>query len=255
MNTKKPLILISNDDGYHAKGINSLIDMLRDIADIIVCAPESARSGFATAFSATVPLRQKQRRNEEGMQMWSCNGTPVDCVKLALQELCTDRLPDMILGGINHGDNASVNVHYSGTMGVTIEGCMKYIPSIGFSLCDFASDADFELLRPYVRQIVQKVLAEGLPKGVCLNVNFPKLKEFKGVKMCRMAMGTWYNECAKMRHPHGYDYYWMTGAYRNDEPEQEDTDNWALTHGYISITPTRIDVTDYDLMRSWKEEF
>ena len=185
------------------------------------------------------------------MQMWSCNGTPVDCIKLALQELCVDRLPDMILGGINHGDNASVNVHYSGTMGVTIEGCMKYIPSIGFSLCDFASDADFEPLR----QIVQKVLAEGLPKGVCLNVNFPKLKEFKGVKVCRMAMGTWYNECAKMRHPHGYDYYWMTGAYRNDEPEQEDTDNWALTHGYISITPTRIDVTDYDLLRSWQNKF
>lgn len=118
-------------------------------------------------------------------------------------------------------------------------------------------DYDYILIdcSPYVRQIVQKVLAEGLPKGVCLNVNFPKLKEFKGVKMCRMAMGTWYNECAKMRHPHGYDYYWMTGAYRNDEPEQEDTDNWALTHGYVSITPTRIDVTDYDLLRSWKEEF
>ena len=188
MNTKKPLILISNDDGYHAKGINSLIDMLRDIADIIVCAPESARSGFATAFSATIPLRLKLRRDEVGMQMWSCNGTPVDCVKIALQELFADRLPDMILGGINHGDNASVNVHYSGTMGVTLEGCMKYIPSIGFSLCDFSSDADFEPLRPYVRQIVQKVLNEGLPKGVCLNVNFPKLTEFKGIKVCRMAM-------------------------------------------------------------------
>lgn len=255
MNTKKPLILISNDDGYHAKGINSLIDMLRDIADIIVCAPESARSGFATAFSATVPLRLKQRRDEVGMQMWSCNGTPVDCVKIALQELFADRLPDMILGGINHGDNASVNVHYSGTMGVTLEGCMKYIPSIGFSLCDFSSDADFEPLRPYVRQIVQKVLSEGLPKGVCLNVNFPKLTEFKGIKICRMAMGAWYNECVKQRHPHGYDYYWMTGSYRNDEPEQKDTDNWALTHGYISITPTRIDVTDYDMLRNWQNKF
>lgn len=255
MNTKKPLILISNDDGYHAKGINSLIDMLRDIADIIVCAPESARSGFATAFSATIPLRLKLRRDEVGMQMWSCNGTPVDCVKIALQELFADRLPDMILGGINHGDNASVNVHYSGTMGVTLEGCMKYIPSIGFSLCDFSSDADFEPLRPYVRQIVQKVLSEGLPKGVCLNVNFPKLTEFKGIKTCRMAMGTWYNECVKQRHPHGYDYYWMTGSYRNDEPEKEDTDNWALTHGYISITPTRIDVTDYDLLHNWQNKF
>lgn len=234
MNTKKPLILISNDDGYHAKGINSLIDMLRDIADIIVCAPESARSGFATAFSATVPLRLKLRRDEVGMQMWSCNGTPVDCVKIALQELFADRLPDMILGGINHGDNASVNVHYSGTMGVTLEGCMKYIPSIGFSLCDFSSDADFEPLRPYVRQIVQKVLSEGLPKGVCLNVNFPKLTEFKGIKVCRMAMGTWYNECVKQRHLLGYNaflkvttakYYIPSGrciqaldyAHRNDD--------------------------------------
>ena len=137
-------------------------------------------------------------------------------------------------------------------MGVTLEGCMKYIPSVGFSLCDHRDDADFEPLRPYVREIVAKVLKEGLPKGVCLNVNFPKLKEFKGVKMCRMAYGTWYNECVKMQHPHGYDYFWMTGSYRNDEPEAEDTDNWALTHGYVAITPTRIDVTDYELLKSWK---
>ncbi len=251
MNVKRPLILVSNDDGYHAKGINSLIDMLTDIADIVVCAPESARSGFATAFSATVPLRLKPRRMQDGMQMWSCNGTPVDCVKLALDQLLDGRLPDMVIGGINHGDNGSVNVHYSGTMGITIEGCMKYIPSVGFSLCDFSNDADFSPLRPYVRQIVQKVLREGLPKGVCLNVNFPKLKEFKGVKVCRMAHGTWYNECAKMRHPHGYDYFWMTGFYRNDEPEADDTDNWALTHGYVAITPTRIDVTDYDTLKNW----
>ena len=251
MNIKRPLILISNDDGYHAKGINSLIDMLRDMADIIVCAPESARSGYATAFSTTVPLRLKLRRKEEGMEMWSCNGTPVDCVKLALDQFMSERRPDLVVSGINHGDNASVNVHYSGTMGVTLEGCMKYIPSIGFSLCDFSSDADFEPLRPSVRRIVAKVLAEGLPKGVCLNVNFPKLREFKGVRTCRMAMGTWFNECAKMRHPHGYDYFWMTGEYRNDEPEADDTDNWALTHGYVAVTPTRIDVTDYDTLHTW----
>ena len=253
MNDKKPLILISNDDGYHARGINSLIEMLSDMADIIVCAPESARSGFATAFSATVPLRLKLRRRQEGMEMWSCNGTPVDCVKLALHELFPDRKPDLVLGGINHGDNASVNVHYSGTMGVTMEGCMKYIPSVGFSLCDHRDDADFSPLRPYVRAIVKKVLSEGLPGGVCLNVNFPKLAEFKGVKVCRMARGTWYNECVKMRHPHGYDYYWMTGSYRNDEPQSEDTDNWALTHGYVAVTPTRIDVTDYDLLGKWSD--
>ena len=252
MNIKRPLILVSNDDGYHAKGINCLVDMLRDMADIVVCAPESARSGFATAFSATVPLRLKLRRKEEGFEMWSCNGTPVDCVKIALEEFFADRRPDMVIGGINHGDNGSVNVHYSGTMGVTLEGCMKYIPSVGFSLCDHRDDADFTPLRPYVRQIVRKVLDDGLPKGVCLNVNFPKVSEFKGVKMCRMAMGTWYNECVKMRHPHGYDYYWMTGDYRNDEPEATDTDNWALTHGYVAITPTRIDVTDYETLKNFE---
>lgn len=248
----KPLILISNDDGYHAKGINSLIDMIADMGDILVCAPESARSGYSTAFSATIPLRLKQRRKRDGVAVWSCNGTPVDCVKLALEELCP-RKPDLVIGGINHGDNASVNTHYSGTMGVTKEGCMKYIPSLAFSLCDHRDDADFEPLRPYVREITARILKEGLPKGVCLNVNFPLVDEFRGVRVCRMAKGTWGKEVVKCRHPRGYDYYWMTGEYTNDEPEASDTDNWALTHGYVAVTPTRIDVTDYDTVRLLKD--
>ena len=243
----KPLILISNDDGYHAKGINSLIDMVSDFGDILACAPESARSGFSTAFSATTPLRLKLRREREGVHMWSCNGTPVDCVKLALSELCTRR-PDIVIGGINHGDNASVNSHYSGTMGVAREGCMKYIPSVAFSLCDHRDDADFEPLRKYVRDIVSGILRDGLPKGVCLNVNFPLASEFKGVKVCRMARGTWGSEVVRAHHPRNYDYYWLVGKYTNDEPEAEDTDNWALTHGYVAITPTTIDVTDYGML-------
>lgn len=243
----KPLILISNDDGYHAKGINSLVDMIADFGDILVCAPESARSGFSTAFSATTPLRLKLRRKREGMEMWSCNGTPVDCVKLALSELC-DRRPDIVIGGINHGDNASVNSHYSGTMGVTREGCMKGIPSIAFSLCDHDDDADFEPLRKYVRSITSDVMRDGLPKGVCLNVNFPVAKEFKGVKVCRMARGTWGNEVVRAHHPRGYDYFWLVGQYTNDEPEADDTDNWALRHGYVAITPTTIDVTAYGMV-------
>ncbi len=248
MNTKKPLILVSNDDGYHAKGINSLIGMLADMADIIVCAPESARSGFSCAFSATIPLRLKLRRQSEGVQVWSCNGTPVDCVKLALDQLFNDRKPDMVIGGINHGDNASVNTHYSGTMGVTLEGCMKYIPSVAFSLCDQDDNADFEPLRQLVRSITRKVLDNGLPKGVCLNVNFPKATSFAGVKVCRMARGTWGNECVKMHHPRGYDYFWMIGHYTNDEPDADDTDNWALRHGYVAITPTHVDVTAYEMI-------
>ncbi len=250
--SSRPLILISNDDGYHAKGINCLIEWVRELGDIIVCAPERARSGFACAFSATTPLTMKLRRKSEEVEVWSCNGTPVDCVKMALAELCP-RKPDLVIGGINHGDNASVNTHYSGTMGVTMEGCMKYIPSIAFSLCDHRDDADFEPMRPYVRQMVQRVLDEGLPLGVCLNINFPLASEFKGVKVCRMAKGTWGNEVTKCRHPRGYDYWWMVGTYHNDEPDAEDTDNWALNHGYIAITPTQIDVTAYEMLAKMKD--
>lgn len=252
MKSNKPLILISNDDGYQAKGINSLIDMVADMGDVIVCAPDSARSGFACAFSATTPLRLKQQSKREGVEIWSCNGTPVDCVKMALARICP-RTPDIVIGGINHGDNASVNTHYSGTMGVTMEGCMKYIPSVAFSLCDYNEDADFEPLRAVVRSITQRLLSEGLPKGICLNVNFPKAKEFKGVRVCRMAWGTWFNETVMCHHPRNYDYYWMVGEYRNDEPEAEDTDNWAINNGYVAITPTRIDVTSYEMIEQMKD--
>ena len=222
------MILISNDDGYQAKGINSLINIVKDYGDVLVCAPEGPRSGFACAFSATTPLTLTHRHHEEGVDIWSCNGTPVDCVKMALAELCPQK-PDLVIGGINHGDNASVNTHYSGTMGVTMEGCMKYIPSVAFSLCDYRADAD------------------------CLNVNFPKAPTFKGVKLCRMSMGTWESEVSKCHHPRGYDYWWMMGHYVNDEPEATDTDRWALDNGYVAITPTRIDVTAHEVFEQLKD--
>lgn len=253
METKRPLILISNDDGYHSKGLQSLIEMVSPLADLLVCAPESGRSGFSCAFSAADPLRLKLRRRREGVEIWSCSGTPVDCVKIALDQLCKDRWPDMVIGGINHGDNASVNSHYSGTMGVTMEGCMKYIPSVAFSLCDHSDDADFAPLASLVRSITERVLREGLPRGVCLNVNFPLATEFRGVRICRMARGTWGNEVVRCHHPRGYYYYWMTGEYTNDEPEAEDTDNWALNHGYVAITPTEVDVTSYEMMERMKD--
>lgn len=250
----KPLILISNDDGYQAKGIHELTDMLRPLADIIVCAPEGPRSGQSCAFSVTIPLTLTLRHHEDGVDVWSCNGTPVDCVKMALANICT-RKPDMVAGGINHGDNASVNTHYSGTMGVVMEGCMKYIPSVAFSLCDHRADADFSPLRPYVKRISQHVLEEGLPTGVCLNVNFPLTDvgtPFKGVRVCRMSQGTWYNETTRFSHPRGYDYWWMIGHYQNDEPQATDTDRWALDNGYVSVVPTRIDVTDYETIDALK---
>ena len=250
----KPLILISNDDGYQAKGINDLIEMVKPLGDIIVCAPDGPRSGQACAFSATTPLTLTQQRKEEGLEVWSCNGTPVDCVKMALANICP-RKPDVVIGGINHGDNASVNTHYSGTMGVVLEGCMKYIPSVAYSLCDYRADADFEPLRPYIQQITAHVLEKGLPIGMCLNVNFPLVDEFKGVKVCRMSLGSWYNETMKYHHPRGYDYWWMVGHYQNDEPEAEDTDRWALDNGYVAITPTQIDVTAHQYISDFKQIF
>ncbi len=254
MENNKPLILISNDDGYHSKGLKCLIDMVSPFGEVLVVAPESARSGFSMAFSVTLPLRLKLRRKWDGVEVWSCNGTPVDCVKMAYSELC-QRKPDLIIGGINHGDNASVNSHYSGTMGVTREGCLKHIPSIAFSLCDHADDADFEPMRNVVRSVTQTVLKEGLPDGVCLNVNCPVVDGIKGVKVCRMAKGDWEKEVVCAHHPRNYDYYWLVGEYTNNEPDAEDTDNWALTHGYIAITPTTIDVTSYEMidkMKNWK---
>lgn len=251
----KPFILVSNDDGYNSGGLRYLVSFLRDMADILVCAPESARSGFSCAFSAVAPLYLKRRSNIEGVDLWSCTGTPVDCVKIALDRLTPDRRPDLIIGGINHGDNSTVNNHYSGTVGVAMEGCMKYIPSVAFSSCDYDPDADLSCLRGYVRQITSRVLSDGLPRGVCLNVNFPRAKSFRGVKVCRMGFGSWINEVVHRQHPHGYDYYWMTGKYRDDEPDAKDNDRWALANGYISVTPMLMDVTAYDMldkMKSWE---
>ncbi len=256
MDIKKPLILISNDDGYHSVGIRALVDMVKDFADVLVCAPESARSGYSCAFSAVPPLRLKRRHNMgEDVEVWSCNGTPVDCVKLAIDQFCRERKPDLVLGGINHGDNSTVNAHYSGTMGVAMEGCMKYIPSIAFSNCNYDETADQGNLARYVRQIVKRVLAEGLPKGVCLNVNFPHRETFEGVRVCRMSYGRWVQEIVKEHHPRGYDYFWVVGQYENDEPAADDTDQWAVSHGYVAITPTTMDVTAYEAMeriRRWQ---
>ena len=251
MEYQRPLILISNDDGVVAKGIGELIKFLRPLGEIVVMAPDAPRSGSACALTVTEPIRYQLVRKDVGLTVYKCSGTPADCIKLAFHTVL-DRKPDLVVGGINHGDNASVNTHYSGTMGVTLEGCMKYIPSVAFSLCDHSDDADFTPMSDIVKKITKQVLAEGLPTGVCLNVNFPLGDSYKGVRICRMARGTWGNEVVKCRHPRGYDYYWMTGEYTNDESEAEDTDNYALTHGYVAVTPTRIDVTAYEFFEQIK---
>ena len=162
--------------------------------------------------------------------------------------LFRDRKFDLVVGGINHGDNSSVNAHYSGTMGVAIEGALQGYPSIAFSLCDHRMDADFTPLRPYLIDFMFKAIAIGLPPFTCLNVNFPRKEKFDGVKVCRMARSRWQNEVEERRHPYGSPYYWLVGECHELEPEATDTDRWALAHGYVAVTPTQLDVTAYELM-------
>lgn len=251
MEKEKPLILLSNDDGVKAKGLNELIKALHGIGKIVVMAPDGPRSGASGSITSEYPVKYNKVREEADWVVYKCTGTPVDCVKLALHEVVSRR-PDLVIGGINHGDNSSVNVHYSGTMGVVIEGCLKGIPSIGYSLCNHAAEADFSPLFPYVRRMAEEVLAHGLPQGVCLNVNFPDTPAYKGVRICRQTRGAWINEWEKNRHPRGGEYFWLTGVFDNHEPEAEDSDHWALNHGYVAVTPTQIDVTAYGMMDELK---
>ena len=253
MEKHKPLILISNDDGYSAKGINELAKTLAGLGEIVIMAPDGPRSGASAAITSEFPVRYYKVKEEEGFTIYKCTGTPVDCVKLALFELLP-RCPDLIVGGINHGDNSAVNVHYSGTMGVVIEGCLKGVTSIGFSLCDHDAEADFKPMLPYVRKIAEQVLSKGLPKGTCLNVNAPKTDALKGLRICRQTDASWGSEWCRGQHPKGGEYFWLTGKFTNNEPDAEEADRWALEHGYVAITPIQIDMTAYaliDELKTW----
>ena len=252
MKDDKPLILISNDDGFEAKGIRELVRFLRPLGQLVVMAPDGPRSGMSCAITSDRPVTYSQFANEEGFSAYKCSGTPVDCIKLASTEILC-RQPDLIIGGINHGDNSAINVHYSGTMGIVIEGCLRGIPSIGFSLCDHAADADFSPLERPICQIVSHVWQCGLPESVCLNVNFPLAASFKGIRVCRQARGRWMNEWEKrQRPPHGKDYFWLTGNFVGEDM-QEDTDRWALKEGYVAVTPISIDMTASAAMEELKE--
>lgn len=251
------LFLISNDDGYQAQGINQLIEMLRPLADIFVVAPDSARSGSSLSISSHTPVRNKFIMEEPAhdglgsLTVWACSGTPDDCVKMAFEILLPSR-PDLVLAGINHGDNCAVNAHYSGTVGVAIEGCIKGIPSIALSSGFTASDADFSSMRPWIHTIVKHVLANGLPHGTFLNVNAGAYAEFKGIRICKMGMGDWRDEWQEMTHPHGWRYYWIAGYYAPDDPSDEATDTWAYNNGYVAITPIKLDFTDYEAQKMLK---
>lgn len=246
---KRPLILIANDDGYRAKGIRELEKVVTQLGHVIVMAPDSARSGFSTAITSEQPVSYKKISETEGLEVYGCTGTPADCIKLALMELAPE-VPDLILSGINHGSNAGINAHYSGTMGAAFEGCMKRIPSIGFSLCDHNPDADFTPLYPWIKEIIQNTLRNGLPEGICLNVNFPEQAPYKGLRVCTQDIGVWENEWFKTPiPPRNKEVFWITGSYRSLKEDDEQTDNWALDHGYVAVTPLQIDMSAHTFIQ------
>ncbi len=252
----KPLILITNDDGIKAKGISELIDTAKEYGDIVVVAPDKGNSGKSHSVTFTEPLYLTHISENNGITKYTCSGTPVDSVKMAIHQVLK-RKPDLIVSGINHGSNASISVIYSGTMAAAIEGCMNGIPSVGFSLLDFRSDADFSIARHYAAKIINQVLKNGLPFGTCLNVNIPSIptNESKGIKICRQTNGVWNEIFEERKHPFGTSYFWLTGSFQNHEPEAKDTDEWALKNNYVAIVPIKIDLTSYDaldIINSWE---
>lgn len=238
----RPLILISNDDSAAAPGLLRLIDCTPDDADVIAVAPAEPRSGQSSAITVNAPLRIKQLPDYKHARVFSVSGTPVDCIKLAMHAI-VPRRPDLILSGINHGSNSACNVVYSGTMGAVLEGCTIGIPSCGFSLLHHSWKADFTMGMPFIKEMVQKLLSDGLPDGVCLNVNIPAHVTPRGVRVCRAARGYWTDEYRRYDDPTGNPFYMLTGRFVNSEPEATDTDEYWLGNDYISVVPVAADMT------------
>ncbi len=250
MTNKEPLILVCNDDGITAPGLRSLIQVMNEIGEVVVVAPDRSQNGIGHAITVDRVLRCDPINIEKGPQKeYSCSGTPVDCVKLAVNVIL-DCKPDLVVSGINHGSNSSINVIYSGTMSAAVEGSLEGMPSIGFSLCDFRWSANFKPAIKYIKDIALKTLEKGIPNGICLNVNIPKYKgeNYKGIKICRQAKANWVEEMDNRKDPHDRNYYWLTGKFINYD-EGKDTDEWALSNYYISVVPVNSDITAHHMVQ------
>ena len=247
---KEKLIFLTNDDSYRSKGFAAAIEIARQFGRVIAIAPDTTQSGMSQAITRYNPLYLRKVREEEGLLVYSLNGTPVDCVKMAFDHLFKDEKVDLVISGINHGSNSAVNVLYSGTMGAAIEAAFYNIPSIGLSLTDHDADADFEGSIYYGTKIVESILSNDIPKPLCLNVNIPNIPcgDIKGIRLSRQTRGYWREEFYKRTDPHGREYFWLTGAFSNAEPESQDTDEWALANGYVSVVPIQVDLTAYKQM-------
>ncbi|MCX6315801.1 MAG: 5'/3'-nucleotidase SurE [Bacteroidetes bacterium] len=253
---ERPVILITNDDGVTAPGIKNLVEAVKHLGKIVVVAPDKPQSGMGHAITIGHPLRLHKLHTEDNVETWSCTGTPVDCVKLAVDKVL-HRKPDICLSGINHGANHSINVIYSGTMSAAVEAAIESIPSVGFSLLDYRIDADFTGARKYVRIIVEKMLSTKLDKHTVLNVNIPAVAPelLKGYKICKQAYAKYEEDFIERNDPHGRHYYWLTGEFVNFD-KGKDTDVWALANNYISVVPVQFDLTNYvlkaKLEKLWK---
>ena len=254
MKKEKPTILVVNDDGIDAPGIRALISVMKELGNVVVVAPDGPQSGMGHAITIAKPLRLDKVDLYPGIEMYKSSGTPVDCVKLAVNQVFKGKNPDLCVSGINHGLNHSISVIYSGTMSAAVEGAVEGIPSIGFSLDDFTYSADFSACLPYVKAIAQQVLENGLTRGTLLNVNFPNIKDIKGIRISRQANAKFAEEFDERKDPHQRSYYWLTGVFQNND-KGEDTDVWALEHGYVSIVPVQFDMTAHHTipqLNSWK---
>lgn len=248
----KPLILITNDDGYNARGIHSLTEVACEFGDVVVMSPEQNASAKGLSLTTKVPLRVREIQHTEGLDIYACDGTPVDCLKLSYEHFCP-RKPALVLSGINHGSNSSINVLYSGTMGAVLEATVLGLPAIGFSLLNHSAEADFGPALPTVRQIVSQVLEHGLPANTALNVNIPRLPagEIKGIRVCCEAKARWLESFEKRIDPIGHPYWWLTGKFDCENPPEE-SDEWALRNGHVSVVPINVDFTHYAAIETMK---
>lgn len=243
---KKPLILVTNDDGIKAPGLRKLIEIMRTLGDVVVIGSEQVMSGMAHAVTIQTPLMPRLIKEEKGYKEFVTNGTPTDNVKLGKHRLIK-RTPDLVVSGINHGSNASINIIYSGTMAAVLEASIDGIPAIGFSLRDYMPDADFSHVEDWVLKVTRKVLSDGLPHGVCLNVNIPRISDnpIKGIKVCKQARARWVEEFEERKDPYGRTYYWLGGRFENGD-DRAGTDEKALAENYVSVVPVQFDFTAHE---------
>ena len=252
----KPLILVSNDDGITARGIRVLVDIMKDLGEVIVVAPDSPQSGMGHAITIGNTLRLAEEEIFKDVVSFKSSGTPADCIKLAKHYVLKDRKPDLIVSGINHGSNTSISVLYSGTMSAAIEGAIEGFPSIGFSLCDYSSKAEFSHVENYVAEISKQVLERGIPKGVALNVNFPPKRNepIKGIKVCRQARAKWQEDFDVRYDPNGRKYFWLAGNFVNFD-KGEDNDEWAIANNYVSVVPCQFDMTAHHAIAQLNDDW